>query len=155
MKAPQDGTPPNPVPCGRLPDDDAASQPADGLLVILAVAIPEEHEISEQRLPLAFRHGYLEPPRTVVFLFPSRIRIWIVGARTLDTDLEDECGKDTLDFGLEARKGLVGGPESSMTAFVECVGGEIVEDGAGLFRDAPGLGEGVIEHVIDVHAMVV
>ena len=79
----------------------------------------------------------------------------IVGARTRGTDLEDERGEDALDLGLEARKGLLGGPEGSVTALVERVGDEIVKDGACLFGDAPRLGEDVVEHVIDVHAMVV
>ena len=55
----------------RLPDDDAAGQPADGFPVAIAVAIPEEHEIPKQRLPLAFRHGHLEPPRAAAF----RVRV--------------------------------------------------------------------------------
>ena len=42
-----------------------------------------------------------------------------------------------------------------MAALIERVRDEIVKDGAGLLRDAPRLGEDVVEHVISVHTMVV
>ena len=42
-----------------------------------------------------------------------------------------------------------------MTALVEHVGDEIVKDGAHLFGDASRFGEDVVEHVVNVHAMIV
>lgn len=154
MKAPQDGTPSNPMPCMPLPDDrfaddDTAGQPTDGLFIRLAVTIPEKVEIPQQRLPAAFRHRYLESPRVAVFPGISRIRVHTC------TDLQDEFGEHTLDLVLEAYKGLFGGSQSGVTALVERVCDEIMKDGARLLGDAPRLGEDVVEHVVNVHAMVV
>ena len=42
-----------------------------------------------------------------------------------------------------------------MTALVERARGEVVKDGARLLGDAPRLGEDVVEHIVDVHAVVV
>ena len=152
MKAPQDGTPPNPMPCmprlyDRLPDDDTAGKPTDGLLVRLAIAIPQEDEIPEQHLPVAFRHGYLEPPHAVFRMGRVHVR--------MRTDLEDDFGEETFDVVFEADKGFLGGSQGSVTALVERVGDEIVKDGAHLFGDASRFGEDVVEHVVNVHAMIV
>ena len=71
MEVAQDGTPPHAVPSGlgvddRVTDDDAPSKPTHGLAIRLAVAVPQEHKVPQEHVPLAPRHRHLEPPRAAL-----------------------------------------------------------------------------------------